>query len=450
MCLSLLLNKIFVKLCYFCCNDNILYLRRTSNNMQTPKLNDLSLMDFFDIKNADIMERANIFWEYANGTRNAKHDYYRRISMDGSGPVMKIMDQYTGKTREMIYLASNDYLNLTKHPRTIAAGRQALEKYGAGAGSVPLLGGTFDIHVELEKKVAKFKGCENAILYSSGYGANSGTLLGLLQDKDIAILDRLVHASIIDGCKCTNVKYFRHNDLKSLEQILVKNKNKYRTKLVVVDGVYSMDGDISPLDKIVELAHAYGAYVMVDDAHATGVIGQNGHGTPEHFNIEGKVDIVFGTFSKALGAVGGFVAANEELVELLHFYSRSYMFSAAPTPQVIGSVIEALNVIETEPELREKLWRNINYFKKNLLDLGFNIGNAQTAIFPIIIGDDYKVKEACRMLHERGIYANLVLYPAVPKRLSRLRISLMATHTLKHLDKALNALEEVGNKLNII
>lgn len=418
--------------------------------MPTSNFNNLSLMDFFDIENADIMERAKAFREYANYTRNVKHDYYRRISMDGSGPVMKIMDKYSGKPKEMIYLASNDYLNLTRHPRTIAAGRKALEKYGSGAGSVPLLGGTFDIHVELEKKIAEFKGCENAILYSSGYGANSGTLLGLLKDKDIAILDRLVHASIIDGCKGTNVKYFRHNDLKSLEQILAAGRSKYRTKLVIVDGVYSMDGDISPLDKIVELAHSYGAYVMVDDAHATGVIGQNGHGTSEHFNIEGKVDIVFGTFSKALGAVGGFVAANKELVELLHYYSRAYMFSAAPTPQVVGSSIEALNVIESEPQLREKLWSNIKYFRENLLNLGFNIGNSQTAIFPIIIGDDYKVKEACRMLHERGIYANLVLYPAVPKRLSRLRISLMATHTREHLDKSLNVLEEVGKKLNII
>lgn len=418
--------------------------------MQEVNFNEASLVDFFDIENVDIMARANIFGNYAVHTINAKHDYYRRISMDGSGPVMGIIDRYTGKPKEMIYLASNDYLNLTKHPKTISAGKKALEKYGTGAGSVPLLGGTFDIHVELEKKIAKFKGCANAILYSSGYGANSGTLLGLLQDKDIAILDRLVHASIIDGCKGTNVKYFRHNDLKSLEQVLERNKNQYRTKLVVVDGVYSMDGDISHLDKIVELAHENGAYVMVDDAHATGVIGKNGHGTSEYYNIEGKVDIVFGTFSKALGAVGGFVAANEELVELLHFYSRAYMFSAAPTPQVVGSVIEALDVIESEPELREQLWENIKYFKENLLNLGFNIGNSQTAIFPIIIGDDYKVKEACRMLHERGVYANLVLYPAVPKRLSRLRMSLMSTHTKKHLDKALNVLEDVGKKLKII
>lgn len=413
-------------------------------------LDNASLFDFLDIENADILERAHIFRKYADKTRELKHDYYRRVSLDGSRAVMKILDKYSGKPKDMIYMASNDYLNLTRHPRTIEAGIKAIKKYGSGAGSVPLLGGTFDIHVELEKKIAKFKGCEDAILYSSGYGANTGSLLGLLQGKDIAILDRLVHASIIDGCKGTNVKFFKHNDLKSLERILEKAKKEYRTKLVIVDGVYSMDGDIAPLDKIVELAHSYGAYVMVDEAHATGVIGQNGRGTPEHFEIEGKVDIVAGTFSKALGAVGGFVAASEELVELMHFYSRAYMFSTAPTPQVVGSLLEAIDIIEDEPQLRENLWININYFRRNLLKLGFDIGNSQTAIFPIIIGDDYKVKEACRMLHESGIYANLVLYPAVPRKLARLRLTLMATHTKEHLDKTLEVLEGVGKKLAII
>ena len=418
--------------------------------MQKLDFEKTSLLDFVDIEDCDIMQRAKLFGEYANHTREMKHDYYRRISLEGSSPVMKICNAHDNKEKEMIYLASNDYLNLTKHPRVIDAGMHALAKYGAGAGSVPLLGGTFDIHVELEKKVAKFKGCEKAILYTSGYGANNGSLMALLQKQDIAIVDRLAHASIIDGCKNTNVKFFKHNSLEALEQILARSQKQYRTKLVIVDGVYSMDGDIAPLDKIVELAKLYGAYVMVDEAHASGVIGKNGRGTPEYFGIEGKVDIVSGTFSKALGGVGGFVAANEELIELLHFYSRSYMFSTAPTPQVVGSLIEAINVIENEPELRQNLWKNITYFKENLLRLGFDLGNSETAIFPIIIGDDYKVKEACRMLHELGIYVNLVLYPAVQRKASRLRMSLMATHTKEHLDKALETLEYVGKKLSII
>jgi glycine C-acetyltransferase len=363
---------------------------------------------------------------------------------------MRVQDKYTGNIKEMVYLASNDYLNLTKHPRTIAAGKAALEKYGSGAGSVPLLGGTLDLHIDLEQKVAKFKGCESAIIYTSGFGSNCGTLLSMLQENDIAILDMLVHASILDGCKNTNTKFFRHNDMNSLEHTLSKVKDRYRTKLIIVDGVYSMDGDIAHLDKIVELAKAYGAYVMVDEAHASGVIGDTGRGTPQHFNIEGKVDIVAGTFSKAMGSVGGFIAAKTDLIELLHFYSRPYMFSTAMTPQSAGSLIASMEVIEDEPQLREALWSNISYFKEKLINLGFDLGNAETAIFPIIIGDDLKVKEMCRRLHDMDIYVNPVLYPAVPKKLARIRMSIMSSHTKEHLDKALNALEIVGKEYNVI
>ncbi len=409
-----------------------------------------SLADFFKVPDTDIMGRAKIFGEYRKDVEDKRHLQYRRVSTDGSGPVMKVRDPYTGKINEMVYLASNDYLNLTKHPKTIAAGREALEKYGSGAGSVPLLGGTLDIHIELEKKIAKFKGCEDSIIYTSGFGSNCGTLLSILQEEDIAILDMLVHASIIDGCKVTNTKFFRHNDMDSLEKVLVKVKDKYRTKLIVVDGVYSMDGDIAPLDRIVELAKAYGAYVMVDEAHATGVIGDTGRGTPQHHNIEGKVDIVAGTLSKALGGVGGFIAASGELVELLRYYSRPYIFSTAMTPQVSGSLVAALDIIEEEPEHRERLWNNIRYFRTNLKKMGFDLGNSETAIFPIIIGDDLKVREMCRRLHEMNIYVNPIMYPAVPKRLSRIRMSLMSAHTREHLDKALEALEIVGREYQVI
>ncbi|MDF2840541.1 MAG: putative pyridoxal phosphate-dependent acyltransferase [Clostridia bacterium] len=411
---------------------------------------NFSLADFMMIEDADIMGRAKLFKEFSNDVFDRRHSQYRRVSMDGSGPIMRVQDKYTGNIKEMVYLASNDYLNLTKHPRTIAAGKAALEKYGSGAGSVPLLGGTLDLHIDLEQKVAKFKGCESAIIYTSGFGSNCGTLLSMLQENDIAILDMLVHASILDGCKNTNTKFFRHNDMNSLEHTLSKVKDRYRTKLIIVDGVYSMDGDIAHLDKIVELAKAYGAYVMVDEAHASGVIGDTGRGTPQHFNIEGKVDIVAGTFSKAMGSVGGFIAAKTDLIELLHFYSRPYMFSTAMTPQSAGSLIASMEVIEDEPQLREALWSNISYFKEKLINLGFDLGNAETAIFPIIIGDDLKVKEMCRRLHDMDIYVNPVLYPAVPKKLARIRMSIMSSHTKEHLDKALNALEIVGKEYNVI
>ncbi len=409
-----------------------------------------SLKDFYHVPGKDIMERADIFNEYLDDVKRRHHFQYRRVSLNGSAPVMDVIDNYTGESREMIYMASNDYLNLTRHPRVIEAGRAALDKYGAGAGSVPLLGGTLDIHMELEEKIAAFKGCEDAIIYTSGFGSNSNSLLAMLGKEDIAILDQYVHASIVDGCTNTNVRMFRHNNMAALEKALVKYQSDYRTRMVVVDGVYSMDGDIAPLDEIVELAHRYGAYVMVDEAHATGVIGDHGRGTPEHFHLEGKVDIVAGTFSKGLGAVGGFIAAKKELVELLRFYSRGYMFSTAMTPQVAGSLLEALKVIVEEPWLRQNLWNNIEYFRSNLTALGFNIGHAQTAIFPVIIGDDIKVKEMARRLDEMGIYVNPVFYPAVSKNLARIRISLMAAHTKEHLDMTLNALEDLGREYGVI
>lgn len=409
-----------------------------------------TLADFAHMPGTDLVERARIFASYLDDARSRHHYQYKRVSLSGSGPVMNVVDQYTGQVRNMINFASNDYLNLTRHPRVIEAGMKALEQYGAGAGSVPLLGGTLEVHQELEKELARFKGCEDAIIFTSGFGSNSYSLLAILQEEDCAILDMLVHASIVDGCKGTNVEHFKHNNTNSLERVLKKVRDRYKTKLVIVDGVYSMDGDIAPLDKVVEIAHAYGALVMVDEAHATGVVGDHGRGTPEHYHIEGKVDIVAGTLSKALGVVGGFIASSREIVQLLRFYARGYMFSTAMTPQAAGSLIEALHVIEEEDALRGKLWENIRYFRSGLLSLGFDLGAAETAIFPIIVGDDLKVKEMCRRCHEAGLYVNPVLYPAVAKRLARVRISIMAAHTREHLDCALNVLSDLGREYGVI
>ncbi|MDI9308802.1 MAG: aminotransferase class I/II-fold pyridoxal phosphate-dependent enzyme [Limnohabitans sp.] len=409
-----------------------------------------SLADYYDIPELDIMARANQFSKFIDENAKNKHLDYKRVSLTGSSAVRQVKDKYTGEIREMLYFASNDYLNLTNHPRVKEAGIAAVKKYGAGAGSVPLLGGTTDLHIELESKIAKFKGCEKAIIYTSGYGSNSSSLLSMLTDKDLAIVDMLAHASLIDGCKNTNLKFFKHNNVEALELILKRTKNSYRTRLIVIDGVYSMDGDIAHLDQIVEMAKQYGAYVMIDEAHSTGVLGKNGRGTPEYFNLSGKIDIVSGTFSKALGGVGGFVASNSDLINLLHFYSRGYMFSTAMAPQVVGSLITAIEVVEEESQIRERLWNNIHYFKKGLLQLGFNIGMSQTAIFPIIIGNDLLTKEICRELNEMDIYVNPVLYPAVSKRLSRIRLSIMSEHSIEHLDKVLNALEYLGKKYQLI
>lgn len=410
-----------------------------------------SIADFYDIENEDIMGRADLFYEkFIKNIVLNKHFQYERKSYSRSGPVRKVEDPYTGKISEMIYFASNDYLNLTNHHRVIKAGKKALLKYGTGSGSVPLLGGTTDLHKKLEDRIAEYKNCESAIIYTSGYSCNSSSLLALLNKKDLAIVDRLAHASLIDGCHNTNLVVFAHNCVDSLENILKNKADKYRTKLIIVDGVYSMDGDIAHLDKILKITKHYGGYLMVDEAHASGVLGKNGRGTPEYFNLSGTIDIVSGTFSKALGGVGGFIASNKKMVSLLKFYSRGYLFSTAMNPQVAGSLIEAIDVIEQEPKIRENLWRNIKYFKKSIINLGYDIGNTQTAIFPLIIGDDYKTKEMCRELHEMNIYANPVLYPAVHKKSSRIRISLMSSHSINHLNKALEILEYVGKKYRVI
>lgn len=422
-------------------------------NMNEQLSIDFSALNFSEIEKLsglDIFDKSDIASRYLKYEIDHHNLFTRRYTRTGSQPIVSMYDAYSGKYRDMIYFASNDYLNLTKHPRTILAGIEAIQQYGTGAGSVPMLGGTLDIHLKLEEMVAQFKGCEASIAYSSGFGSNCGTLLSMLGKNDLAILDMYVHASIADGCKNTNTKYFLHSNMKHLEKTLEDSKGKYATIFVIVDGVYSMDGDIAPLDSILEIAHAYGAYVMVDEAHATGVIGSNGKGTPEHFGLEGKVDVVAGTFSKAIGSVGGFIASRPNLVEMIRYYSRHYLFSTAITPQATASVIAALNVIADEPQLRSCLWDNINYFRQGLTRLGFNIGNAETAIFPIIIGDDNKTKVICRYLHDNGVYANLVLFPAVPKELSRIRISLMANHEKKHLDRALELLEAIGKKENVI
>lgn len=409
----------------------------------------VSLKDFADLEDKDIMERADIFQDYLEYLRHKEQLNYRICSTHGSEAAGKVIHPTSGEEKNVLSFVSNDYLNLTKDPEVIEAGKEALLKYGCGSGASQLIGGNLDIHVELEKKIARFNHMEDSIIYSSGFGANASSILAMLQEKDVAIMDIYVHASIIDGLYNTNVKKFLHNDMASLEKALKKVKDNYRTKMIIVDGVYSQEADLAPLPQIVALARSYGAYVMVDDAHGQGVMGKNGKGTAEHFDMLGEIDILSGTFSKSFGAVGGFLCARKNLIDLLKYYARMNIFSASPTPQVTGTLLKSIDIVEQKPEIREKLWWNIRYLKKHLTDLGFNIGNTESAIFPVIIGDDVKVREAARMLLERGIYVNPILYPAVPSRVSRLRISLIATHTKEHLDTLLNNLEDVANQLEL-
>jgi glycine C-acetyltransferase len=342
-------------------------------------LTEQNLSHFIELPDKDIFAKARPFYNFINDLKQNELYHWHRTLTSPSANRVKIKDIYTGQVREMIMMASNNYLGLTTHPRVVEAGRRAHDKYGAGAGSVPLLGGNLDLHRELELRLAEFKGCEDAIIFTSGYSSNVGCVSAFVRNGDVAINDRLNHASLLDGCKLSGgtLRSFLHNDLNSLEKVLKSCDKDFNGKLVIVDGVFSMDGDITPLPEILELAHRYGARVMIDEAHASGVIGANGRGTPEHFSVEGKTDIVAGTLSKGLAGVGGFVASTKDVINYLRYYARSYMFSTALPPAVTGSLIEAINVIETEPELRDRLWHNIRFMINNLRGMGVMTGGGR-------------------------------------------------------------------------
>lgn len=411
-----------------------------------------SLADFTEISNTDLFTKTKSFWEAIQDmTKKGFNTYARPLTSSCRNRVL-VWDERTGKTREMIMMGSNNYLGLTSHPRVIKAAKEATERYGVGAGSVPLLAGTYDLHKELELRLAGLKGCEDAIVFSSGYVTNLGCIQALVKRGDIVIVDRLAHASIIEGCMHSGGVYrtFKHSNVENLIQLLDDTHNRYNGKLLIVDGVYSMDGDITPLPQIIEVAHQYGAKVMIDEAHSTGVLGQRGRGTPSHFKVEGKVDIVMGTLSKALGGLGGFIASSKEVVNYLRYYTKPFFFSSSLPPSIASSVQAAIEVMENDPELHQNLWKNIKYMKENLGHLGLNIGNSESALIPIIIGDELTLRKMSKRIHEERIYLNAIPYPAVPRGQERFRLSIMATHTREDLDKTLEVLEKVGREFGVL
>lgn len=430
-------------------NEVMNFLLSSNGTINSEKYTLLDVMADDRLKHLSLKDRMEIMSSYTEDTKAGKHYSYRRELLTGCQNKVVINEVSHGRPKELINLSSNDYLGMSQHVRVKRAVTQCVNDFGLGIGSAPMLSGTSFLHKELERKLARLKSCEDAMLFTSGYGANLGTIRALLKENDVAICDMYAHASLMDGCTNTNKLYFKHNDMESLRMALKKSL-AYNNKLVIIDGVYSMDGDIAHLDQIIELAHSYGAWVMVDEAHATGVIGQSGRGTTSHFNLEGKVDIISGTFSKAIGAVGGFVAGSKELITYLQVACRSYMFSTAPAMPVIAGVIEALNVIEDEPALRTKLWKNIEFLRAGLVEAGFNIGDSETAIIPIIVGDDYKVKEMTYLLHNAGVFVNAVPYPAVPKKLTRVRLSLTSDLNIDQLESSLREIIRVAKNLRII
>jgi len=416
-----------------------------------------SFKDFENIEGQDIYETAKEFQEYLNFLKANSHLNYRIESLTHVGPEMNLVLPGDDHPTWCICLVSNDYLGFSQHPKVKDAVCRGTQLFGTGSGASPAIGGHFIYHQQLEKKIAEFYNKKEAILYTTGYTANSATLQCLLQrdDKnpdpkrnDIAILDMNVHASVYEGVLTTNVKTFLHNNLEVLERVLKNSQDKYRTKMVIIDGVYSQDGDVAPINDIADLTHKYGAYLVVDDAHGIGVVGEHGRGVIELDNAFDKVDIITGTFSKALGNIGGYVIANPEIINYLKFQSKQHLFSTTATPAIMG-ILKAIELVDEEPEWRTKLWDNINYLKNGLIERGFDVGTTASAVIPVKVGDISKTLEAGRLLLKAGIYTNPIMYPAVSKKNARIRMNVMATHTKEHLDKVLNAFTDIDQKLQL-
>ncbi|MBW2716265.1 MAG: aminotransferase class I/II-fold pyridoxal phosphate-dependent enzyme [Deltaproteobacteria bacterium] len=372
------------------------------------------------------------------------YPYYRAIS-SGQDPVV------THLGKELVMLGSNNYLGLTNHPEVKEAATVALAMFGTGCAGSRLLNGTLDIHLELEERLAKFLGREDVLTFSTGFQVNLGVLSCLLRRSDVALLDGLNHASLIDGCRLSFGKTYKyqHNDMADLEKKL-SNIPDDKGKLIAVDGVFSMEGDTAKLPEIVELKNRYGARLLVDDAHGLGVFGENGRGTPEYFGIEDEVDLLMGTFSKSLATVGGFIAGSAPVIDFIRHEARSAIFSAAPPPASMAAAIKALEIVEREPERRKNLWENARFMKREFSTLGFDTGESESPVIPLVVGEDLDAYAMTLKLQERGVFANPVVSPAVPKGRSMMRTSYMATHTAEHLDIALEAFAAIGREMGII
>src|SRR5271167_4981846 len=381
-----------------------------------------------------------------------KGTYFKlRVLEDEQAPVCT----FDGK--KVINLASNNYLGLCNHPKLEEAAIRAIKEHGVGSGAVRTIAGTMRIHMELEEKIARFKNVEACVVFQSGFTANAGTVSSILGKEDFILSDELNHASIIDGARLSRAKIlvFRHKDVAHAEEQLASVKNEPGKKLLITDGVFSMDGDIGPLPALCDLAEKYGAIMMVDDAHASGVLGRNGRGTIDHFGMHGRVDIQVGTLSKAIGALGGYVCGTRDLIDFLYHRARPILFSTSHPPSVAATCIAAFDVLESEPERMEQLWENTRFWKKELGLLGFDIGGratpaSETPITPIIIGDGKLTMDFSRELFKEGVLGTGTASATVPEGKARIRTIMTATHTREELEQALAVLKSVGNSMGIL
>jgi glycine C-acetyltransferase len=422
-------------------------LKIAAENPSMETTEDMSLVDILRAREngVDFRTAAAMFAQGVEHFESKGHNLYRRMLLEPSDAEALVDYPREAGERRMIILASNNYLGLTSHPKVIEAACQAARMYGAGSGSSPLLVGTFPTTRRLETKLANFKGTEEACVFATGYSANVGVISAVCGKNDVVILDRLAHASMVDGAKLSGaqIKVFRHNDVEHLDRVLRRNRDA-KTRLVAVEGIYSMDGDAAPLDEILEVVRKHDALLLVDEAHSTGVLGEGGRGAAAHFGIEGQIDLHVGTLSKALGACGGFVAGTSELVTYIRYLARSGMFSTAPSPMVTAAAAAALDVIEEEPWRVERLWENCRFMHSELKRMGFTVSQSPSPIIPVIVGSMPILRQMTLELHQANICINSVPFPAVPHGSERLRISLTANHTREQLLEALRCLDRAA------
>jgi len=408
------------------------------------------MREFIDIPDMSMHESIENFQNFIDQFEDKQTYPYGFMANSAVSKNMTIVDYYTKQEFETISFVSNNYLGLSHHPKVKQAAIDAIEKYGVGTCAAPPIGGYISIHKELEDKLAKLHGKEKAILFNSGYSANIGVFQNMFNKSDIVFTDMFVHASIYDGLKNnTNVKIYKHNDMDYLELILKRAQGNYRNMTIVVDGVFSQDGDLANLPAICDLAEKYGAMVFVDDAHGAGVLGKNGKGTLDHFGVEDRVDLVIGTFSKSMGTAGGYIAGSEKLIEYMRHYSRSSIFSVSVAPAIVAAASKAIDLFTEEPQHIQKLWDNARYLKKKLVENGFDIGNSETPITPLMIRDDEKTLFTARKLLENGIYVIPAIYPAVKINDSRFRVSITAQHETSDLDIFCKLLLEINQKYDL-
>ena len=408
---------------------------------------DYTLVDFHDFESDDIFEVADYFWEYVSDGIRKQYMVYGQPIMTRPGSEFEVFDRNANEVRKFLNFCSYNYLGYSLHPEVIKTVQSTIQEFGTGAVSAPLLSGYYNQLRILEESIAKLKGKESAIVFSTGYASNLGVLSGLLRPGDVAVMDILSHASIYDGVRLSgaDIKIFAHNNPQHLDKVL--NGLKTKRAIVCVEGVYSMDGDLANLPEIIPICKKYGVKILVDEAHASLIFGERGGGVAEHFGLEEEVDISIGTFSKSFGAIGGYAAGKEKLMVYLRMFSRSYVFSCAMAPHTAAGILKVLEIFDRDKSEHDRLWDNTRYMHAKLKEAGLDIAETKSQVVPVMAGDDLRLREISKRIQQKGLYTGVVTYPAVSKNKTRLRLSVSSMHTKEQIDDCVKILKEVFDSM---